>query len=391
MISLEKANSIISNCSINTLVTSKVNIEVALNRVLAEDVFTDMDYPSFRKSAMDGYAIRQKDICNPLQIIEFIPAGKMPEKSITSGTCSKIMTGAMIPEGADMVVMKEDVTVSEEILTVINQKSKANIINQGEYQNEGALLLQKGISLSPVHIGLLASVGKVEPLVYRMPVVSVLSTGSELVSPEERPSPPMIRDSNSAQLVSLIFSEGAKPHDIGHVPDNIDMIFEKVYKALTISDIVVLTGGASVGDHDFSEVVFNKLDAKTHFTKLAIQPGKPVLFATAGKKFLFCLSGNPVSSFVQFQLLIKPLLSKLVGKEYDSGIYKLPISCDKIRKKADRIMFFPVKINQSMQAEPLEYFGSGHLHSYQKADGIASFPIGLTELNKGTIIDVRRI
>lgn len=391
MINLEKAISKIDNCCLTPMESERVKIEMSLNRVLAEDVFTDMDFPSFDKSAMDGYAIRQVDIGKTLRIIEFIPAGKKPEKNISSGTCSKIMTGAMLPEGADMVVMKEDVIIDNELITVVNLKSKNNILKQGEYLKTGALLLRKGVNINPVHIGLLASVGAVEPMVYKLPVVSILSTGSEIVSPEKRPFPPMIRDSNSSQLESLVLYSGAKAQNLGQVPDNIDMIFDVVQKALEGSNIVVVTGGASVGDHDFTQDIFNKLNAKTHFTVLAIQPGKPILFATVGNKYLFGLSGNPVSSFVQFQLLIKPLLNRLVGKVTESKIFKLPISIDKIRKKDDRMLFFPIKINNKMEAEPLDYQGSAHLNAYQHADGMACFPIGIVELLKGTIIDVRPI
>ena len=391
MISLEEAITLIDNTCAKPMESERVRIEIALNRVLAEDVFTDMDFPSFNKSAMDGYAMQREDMSNTIRIIEFIPAGKRPEKSVVSGTCSKIMTGAMIPEGADMVVMKEDVTVSGEFITVVNPKSKDNILKQKKKKKTGNLLVQKGVNINPSHIGMLASVGAIEPLVYSLPIVSIISTGSELVSPEEKPLPPKIRDSNSSQLESMVHNSKAIALSIGHVADNIDMIFDAVQKALELSNIVVLTGGASVGDHDFTEKVFNKLDAKTHFTTLAIQPGKPVLFATVGKKYLFGLSGNPVSSFVQFHLLIKPLLNRLVGKMPKSKILKLAISIDKRRNRADRMLFFPVKISDNMEAEPLDYQGSAHLNAYQQADGMACFPIGFVELKKGTIIDVRPI
>lgn len=391
MISLEKALNKIKNCSLDPMGAHRVKLGKSLNRVLAEDVFADLDFPSFNKSAMDGYAIQQEDISKSLRIIEFIPAGRKPKKIIISGTCSKIMTGAMLPEGADMVVMKEDVIVNDELIAVINQKSKNNILKQGEYLKTGSLLLQKGVNIKPVHIGLFASVGVIEPLVYKLPVVSILSTGSELVSPEIKPLPPMIRDSNSGQLESLVHYSGARALSVGQIHDDSDKIFYAVQKALEVSNIVVVTGGASIGDHDFTENVFNKLNAGIHFTTLAIQPGKPALFATIGNRFLFGLSGNPVSAYVQFQLLVKPLLNRLVRKVTEPKIFKLPISIDKIRKKADRILFFPVKINIKMEAEPIDYKGSAHLDAYQHADGMACFPVGIVELLKGTIIDVRPI
>ena len=163
------------------------------------------------------------------------------------------------------------------------------------------------------------------------------------MSPSEKPIPPKIRNSNSLQLFTLSNESGALTHNLEQVEDSMEMIFNTVKKAMKLSDIVVLTGGASVGEYDFTSDVFNRLNAKTHFTRLAIQPGKPVLFATVENKFLFGLSGNPVSSFVQFQLLVKPLLNKLIGKESKAKSFKLPISIDKKRKKAERLLFFPHK------------------------------------------------
>lgn len=391
MIKLEEALKIIGKSSLKLMGVEKLLLENSLNRVLAEDVFTDMDFPSFNKSAMDGYAIRQDEINKKLRVLEFIPAGKKPERIVVSGTCSKIMTGAMLPLGADMVVMQEDVVVDGDFISIENLSSKSNILKQGEDLKKGSILLIKGIHIKPVHIGLLASIGISEPLVYKQPVVAVLSTGNELVSPHQRPEPPKIRNSNSVQLVSLSNSVGAKTYNLEQVDDNMDLIYDTVKKALAVSDIVVLTGGASVGDYDFTADVFNRLKAETHFTRLAIQPGKPVLFATVYGKYLFGLSGNPVSSFVQFQLLVKPLLNSLMGKEAKEKIFKLPISIEKRRKKSERMLFFPIRINEKMEAEPIDYHGSAHLNAYQIADGMASFPIGINEFKKGTIIDVRPI
>lgn len=391
MIKLEEALKIINKSSLELMGTERLVLETSLNRVLAENVFTDMDFPSFDKSAMDGYAIRKEEINKKLRVLEFIPAGKKPEKTVVSGTCSKIMTGAMLPLGADMVIMQEDVVVDGDSISIENLNSKNNILKQGEDLKAGSLLLKKGTQIKPVHIGLLASIGITEPLVYKQPEVSIFSTGNELVSPHQKPEPPKIRNSNSVQLVSLSKSLGAKTHNFEQVDDSMDLIFDTIKKALAVSDIVVLTGGASVGDYDFTADVFDRLKAETYFTRLAIQPGKPVLFATVSGKYLFGLSGNPVSSFVQFQLLVKPLLNSLMGKEAQEKIFRLPISIDRKRKRSERMLFFPIRINEKMEAEPIDYHGSAHLNAYQIADGMASFPIGINEFKKGTIIDVRPI
>lgn len=389
MIRLEEALSIISGFAKKPNEPEKVKLADSLHRVLAEDVFADTDFPSFNKSAVDGYAILKNDINKALKVVEFIPAGKKPEKKILPGTCANIMTGAMVPEEAEMVVMKEDVVREGDMISIQNQHSKENILLQGEDLKKGSLMLEKGVFISPVIMGLLASAGISVPLVYKKPRISVLSSGDELVPPGEVPEPPKIRDSNSAQLAALAHEIGANVVHSEQVGDDKEMIFEAIKNSLENSDIVVITGGASVGDLDFTAEVFEKLNAKIHFTTIAIQPGKPALFATIGNKFLFGLSGNPVSSFVQFQILVKPMVMDLNGGVFSAKEIKLQISTDKKRKRAERQLFFPVKITENMEAEPLEYHGSAHLNAYQAANGMAYFPVGIYELKKGDLIHVR--
>ncbi len=392
MIKIEEAHRIIGGLQLKEPSAEMVPLGKSLDRILAEDVLTSEDFPSFDKSAMDGYAIRKEDIHKKLEVIEFIPAGKKPEKKVAEGRCSRIMTGAMVPEGADMVVMQEDVKKeNDQVITVVNKKSKDNILYKGEDVKSGSLLLKKGIRIGPAHIGLLASVGNVNPLVFQKPVITVLSSGDELVPPSQNPQPPRIRNSNSAQLVALATQAGAVAFDAGLVEDDPEKILKKIELAADRSDVVIMTGGASAGDLDFTEKVFSMLEATLHFKKLAIQPGKPAQFATLGNKCLFGLSGNPVSSLVQFGLLVRPVIKRMSGLQAADKVYKLPLSRDKQRKRSERLLFFPVRITGDMEAEALEYHGSAHLHAYHRADGLAEFPIGLNELKKGTIVNVRPV
>lgn len=391
MIRLEEALDIISGIVKGKTEIEKVELRDSMRRVLAQDVYADTDFPSFDKSAVDGYAILRKDIDKTLQVVEFVPAGKMPTKKILPGTCANIMTGAMLPEGTEMVVMKEDVVRMGDTITVSNTNSKENILLQGEDLKKGSLLLKKGTFISPVIAGLLASSGISEPLVFKKPRISVLTSGDELLPPSELPEPPKIRDSNSIQLLALAEESGALPVYSARVGDNRDRIFDEIQYSLEKSDIVVITGGASVGDFDFTAEIFEKIKAKIIFTKMAIQPGKPVLCATIGNKVLFGLSGNPVSSFFQFQILVKPLIRAINGADFQVKEFRLPITVDKKRKNADRQLFFPVKIDENMEVTPIDYHGSAHLNAYQSADGMASFPIGIHELKKGTFVYVRPI
>ncbi|PLX14933.1 MAG: molybdopterin molybdenumtransferase MoeA, partial [Marinilabiliales bacterium] len=267
MILLEKALEIIREATNEIILeTEIVEVDKSNGRVLAEDIVSDMDFPSFDKSAMDGYAIKRSDIEKLLEVIEFIPAGKKPEKNISKGQCSKIMTGAMLPEGADMVVKIEDTELIGDKVKIKNLKSKGNILFKGENLKEGDIVLNKACKINPVHTGILASTGVNNPTVFKKPILSVISTGSELVSPEEKPFPPQIRNSNSTQIQSLAYEYGAEVSFMTQVEDDENKILQSVKAALLKSDIVVLTGGASFGDLDFSQKVFESLNAKIKFT-----------------------------------------------------------------------------------------------------------------------------
>lgn len=389
MITYEKGLELILN-SVDKTKTEKVDISSALNRTLAEDVFTDMDVPSFDKSAMDGFAIRQEDIHEELEVIEFVPAGASPTKMIGTNQCSRIMTGGMVPSGADMVLMIEHTEdIGNNRIRFIKESSKSNILKQGEDLKKGEKVLSKGTHLNPAHIGILASVGKVDPMVYKSCKVGILATGTELVSPYETPKAPHIRNSNSYQISALCEENGANATNKGMVDDDPIAIRKTVEELLENHDIVLFTGGASFGDHDFSSQVLKELGAEVKFHLMAIQPGKPVLFATLRDKYLFGLSGNPVSSSVQFQLLVRPLIKKIMGRKELYKSHLLPIAQDMNRKKSERALFFPVKYTETMEVKPLEYHGSAHLNAYEAADAMACFPIGKNELRKGEKVYVR--
>lgn len=375
---------------VNALPYEKTELHLALNRCLAADVKCDTDLPSFAKSAMDGFAIRLVDIEEDLEVMEFIPAGHAPQKSIGEKQCSRIMTGAMVPNGADTVIMIEHTkTLENGKIRFIKESTKNNILAQGEDKKIGDIALRKGSILKPAHVGILASVGCVNPLVHQVPQVGILATGSELVHPSQTIQAPQIRNSNSFQIQALCTKLGAGTTNLGVVIDDPDAILEKIKSLLTKHQIIVFTGGASFGDHDFSEKVLKELGAEIILQKLAIQPGKPMLFAKLGDKFIFGLSGNPVSSSVQFELLVKPLIQQLMGKKDENKIYQIPLAESMERKKSERDLFFPIQLNKTMQALPLEYHGSAHLNAFENAEAIACFPIGKNRLEKGDLVDVR--
>ncbi|MBL7137848.1 MAG: molybdopterin molybdotransferase MoeA [Bacteroidales bacterium] len=370
-------------------------------RVLAQDIRSDIDMPPFNKSAVDGFACRMADLAvgtghtirpghaPALRVMETIPAGKVPSHPIGPGQCARIMTGAMVPEGADAVIMVEDTTeLPDGTIRFDKEKSAANICYQGEDIRKRDLVLTKGLLISPPEIAVLASVGAVSPMVYNQPKVAVISTGDELVDPGEIPGPARIRNSNSSQLIGQIEQIHLKAMDMGISGDIEEALYQKINEGLGSSNVVIVSGGISMGDYDYVPAVMQKSGVEILFKTIAIQPGRPTVFGRKGDKFVFGLPGNPVSSFVLFELLVKPFLFKLMGHDYHAPETPLPMGETYIRKKSTRRSILPVAIREN-HVYPLDYHGSAHIHSYINADGMVAIEVGATKLNKGETVDVR--
>ena len=393
MISLDKAIRIVEQSVTALNSEERVSLSESLNRVLRHDVVSDINMPPFRKTAVDGYACRAADLDNPLTVIEVIAAGTTPQKTIAQGTCSKIMTGAPIPNGADCVIPVEDTELlSDGTIRFKGSKPKSNICELGEDIKIGESPLKKGTLIKPQHIAIMAALGCHSPIVSVRPRVSILPTGDELVEPTEIPQGSKIRNSNGHQLIAQVISAGAIPMYHGIVGDTEEVTEKAIARALAESDVVVLTGGVSMGDFDYVPRIMERLGVKILFDSIAVQPGKPTTFGVAGNKLIFGLPGNPVSSFVQFELLVKPaLLMMMQCNEPYARTYKLPLAIDYSRKRAERLGLFPVIVNDKGEVEPLEFHGSAHIFSLAKATGIAAIPLGVKELKKGELLDVRPI
>lgn len=391
MIFFEEALEIIQKLA-KPVLSEKVSLEKSLGRVLAVDVFSDMDMPPFNKSAVDGYACRRNDLAGELIVLETIPAGKSPTRVVGPGECSKLMTGGMLPLGADTVIMVEDVELTgPDTIRFIAEKTSSNYCSRAEDIRQGEKVLSAGTHIRPQEVAVLASVGCAFPEVYKQPVIGIISTGDEIVEPIDTPAESQIRNSNAYQLMAQALQANCKPAYFGIARDNREATLELIIKAGIESDIVILTGGISAGDFDFVPGVIEQAGYEIKFRQLAVQPGKPVIFAIKGNKYLIALPGNPVSSFVQFELLVKYLVKILTG---DSRREKQIISrfgCDYIRKKASRKAFFPVCFTPEGNVVPVDYHGSAHIHSYIQAEGIVTIEIGETEIKKGTPVNVRLI
>ncbi len=393
MISFEDALKTVLESVLPTDKIERVDFANSLNRVLAEDVFSDISMPPFDKSAMDGFACRMEDIGNDLEVIEVLPAGSLPTRKIGPDQCAKIMTGAMIPEGADCVLMVEHTEKTEDgKIRFLKPSTKSNICYFAEDIKDGELVLERGTNLKPQHIAVMASVGCTNPGVFVQPRVAILSTGDELVEPNLYPGKSQIRNSNGYQLIAQVHRAGAIPNYIGIVEDSEEVTYNTIKEALDNNDVVLLTGGVSMGDFDFVPDIMKQLGIDIKFQKVAVQPGKPTTFGISkNNKFIFGLPGNPVSSFAQFELLVRPLLNKLMGRKQHEGILKLEMGTSYSRKRSERKSFIPVNIGGDGKVYPIEYHGSAHIHSYVFADAMIAVEIGVSELKKGIIVDVRQI
>ena len=378
--------------SARRLGTERVDIDSALNRVLAEDVASDVDMPPFTKSAMDGFACRRADLAKELEVIETIRAGSWPEKAIGQGQCAKIMTGAVVPEGADCVIMKEYVErPTENTVRFTGEETADNICLKGEDVRKGDVVLRAGVKIAAQHIAVLASVGCVEPLMSLQPRVGIIATGDELVEPGREPGACQIRNSNGFQLAAQVRGVGAIATKYGIAADTEDATDGMVKKAMAENDVLILSGGVSVGDYDLVRGILEKNNVKLQFEKVAVKPGRPTVFGVSDDVFCFGLPGNPVSTFVTFELLVKPFLYKMMGHDFKPIISSRQLEKTITRKKTERDSWLPVVFTKSGKVAKIEYHGSAHINALCEADGLFCIPAGVAEIKEGTTVAVRQI
>lgn len=389
MITYEKAIEIVQS-NIIQLGTERVELPKSLNRVLREDIFSDMNMPPFNKSAMDGFACRKEDIGNELEIIESIQAGYKPKKNVGKNQCSKIMTGAQIPEGADCVIIFEDVEyISKNKIKFLKEKTSNNICYKGEDVIVGQKLLSSGIRITEKVISSIAMVGNWQPLVSIKPKVGIISTGDEIVEPFTNPNESQIRNTNAYQLLFQVEKFGSTPNYYGIVKDKEEEILSTLKKAKEENDLIILTGGVSMGEFDLIPESLKKVGFNLLFEKVQQQPGKPTVFGKDESKFVFGMPGNPVSSFIMFEFFVKQLLAGMMGLKTFYKELNLELGQSYKRKRSERLGRIPVQINDDGKVIPVEYHGSAHINSLVDADGIISIPIGVEELKEGTKINVR--
>ena len=388
MITHEKAlETVLANAPLPAPET--VPLHRANGRVLLQNVLSDHDMPPFNKSAMDGYACRAADLPGPLHCLETIAAGTTPRNVINEGRCARIMTGAIVPEGADCVFMIEQSEILEDnSVRYTGTGTPGNICFKGEDVKIGDTVLISGTLVKPAHIAVLAGAGCTEPQVAKVPRVGIIATGSELVQPDQPVSGANIRETNGHQLVAQVAECGIAATYYGIVEDDLDKIAATIGKALVENDIVLTCGGSSMGDFDYVPELLANLGCTIHFDHMATQPGKPLIFATGSGKTCFGMPGNPVSTFMTMETIVKPFLYRAMGHDLKPPIVRLRLGKEMKRKKAERKAFVPARLADPGTVVPLDYHGSAHIHALTKANGWIIFPIGETELKEGTSVDV---
>ena len=367
-----------------------VRPEYALDRVLAEDVRSSIDYPSFVASTVDGYAVRSEDGDVTRTIRGDITAGTVGE-AIQPGEAARIMTGAPLPEGADTVVMLEYVTTTEgKVTPEMAPPAGDNLRLIGSDIGNGDLVLASGSTIGPVDIGLLATLGVQRVSVRRLPRVAVLSTGDEVILASGTPTGSQIRDSNGPALVATIRQWGFPVEFLGIAPDSEEAQYEAVRRGLERADVVLTTGGVSVGSRDLIKPIFARLGT-LHFGRINFRPGKPLTFATAGEKVLFGLPGNPVSASVCLTLFVKPALRRLAGHSDVSPVFVSAVAGEAFRGAGDRPDF--QRGIGRYEGGKLVVRGTGsqassRLRSLSGSNVLLHLPMGVTRVEAGEPLDV---
>jgi molybdopterin molybdotransferase len=389
MIKLDEALQIVLG-SARPLGSERVELGSARKRVLGEDVASDMDMPPFDKALRDGYACRRADLGHMLTVIETIPAGVAPTREVGPDQCAKIMTGAALPRGADGVIMVEQTEpAGENVIRFTGEWTPDHISRRAEDIERGQIVLRKGCRIEPPQVAVLASVGCVRPRVAKRPRVGVLASGSEVVPPASRPGLSQIRNSNGPQLLAQLAAVGVKARDYGIVGDTATDVDRVLKAALSENDVVVISGGVSVGDFDLMPAGLRQNGVSLLFEKVAVKPGKPTLFGLREDTYCFGLPGNPVSTFVIFELIVKPFLYKLMGCDYAPLTVQMYLDEGIAREDTDRQSWIPVRRTSATTVRAVEYHGSAHISALCEADGLISMESGVTGIAQAAPVCVR--
>ncbi len=405
MLTADQATQIIIALSKPLLTTETVSLNQALDRILAQPIVSKLDFPHWDNSAMDGYAVRWSDFqANAtnqpisLKIVETIPAGVLPTKPVSSGEAARIFTGAMLPAGADTIVMQEQTILAGEMVKIQQAPQALGefVRTQGDYAHRGDLLLSTGTRLLPPAIAVLAAAQYAEVQVYQRPKVVIISTGDELVSPEQILQPGQIVNSNQYALVALVQQWGGEPICLEIVPDQPAALAATMQQAIDQADIVLSTGGVSVGDFDYVDRVLAELGGHIHLTAVAVKPGKPLTVATFEREdrsvLYFGLPGNPVSALVSCWRFVYLSFQRLAGIPAPRLVWQNAITTQALLSNGQRENYLWGQVScvhGRYQFTPVAGgHNSGNLINLALANGLALMPVGVQQILAGNEVAV---
>jgi molybdopterin molybdotransferase len=382
--------------------TEEINLSLLTERVLADNIASNIDLPDFSRSTMDGYAVKGSSTfgateANPayLTVKGSVAMGESPNFSISIGEAARISTGGMLPEGSDSIVMIEHTEAMDDT-TIEIYKSVApgqHVVETGEDIRSGEVVLARGQELRPQEIGLLAAMGKKAAVVYKEPVIGIISTGDEIVPIDEVPQSGQIRDINTYTLSGLVKEAGGIPVTFGIVSDDYDALYRKCSASLLQSDMVLISGGSSVGTRDYTiEVLSNLPDSSILAHGISISPGKPTILAKTQNKAVWGLPGHVTSAMVVFKTVVLPFIRHIAGGKSlnDKRFYISAKLSRNISSAQGRVDFIRVRLLESddgLKAEPI-LGKSGLINTMLKADGLIEVGINTEGLDEGSQVEV---
>lgn len=398
MISIFEAVKIIRREAFS-LATELIDLEKSINRILAEKISADTDLPPFNRSQMDGFAARAEDVNaasqeNPvkLKIVGESIAGKGFGGKIKTGEAVRIMTGAPIPDGSDAVQKKESAReifseAGETLVEILAAaKPNQNIVKLGAETKKGDKIFSKGEIVTAKMIAPLAAFGYARVEVFKRPRAMILATGSEIVEPHQKPKRDQIRNSNSATLKILAEQSGAKAKILPLVRDEIENLKQTIVDAAKTCDVLIISGGVSVGDYDFTKPALREIGAEIFFEKVSLRPGKPTVFAKLNDTLIFGLPGNPVSVAVTFYLFVRTALLTMQSAKNCELKEGFAVAAEKIKAAKERDSFLPVFIEANADGklviESLRFSGSSNFIAFARANALV-FVSQNTDVEKG--------
>jgi molybdopterin molybdotransferase len=390
MITVFEARQLIARQTV-ALEPETVALASAYGRILREPVASAEDLPAFDRSAMDGYAIRADDPADDFLLVGEIRAGQSLDRQLRPGETMRILTGARLPGPGLKVVMQEDVEAREGRVRVLKKSSATHVRLRGEDARAGEVLLETGKTLDATAVALLASVGKTSLLVSKQPRILHLTTGDEIVSPEQTPGEGQIRNSNASLISALCRENGVGTVDHFHAGDDLSALRDILARAgAETCDLVLISGGSGQGTYDFSAELFRHLGATIHFREVNVRPGKPLIFGTANRQIIFGLPGNALSHFVCFQLFVRQALDRLLARP-DS----LPVAGFLAETMPDtfnpRETWWPARAslqNGRLECRALPWKSSGDITRLPAANALIQVPASTSQLPAGTLVNL---